>query len=224
MISGLLVVAFGAALIGLWQPFIGLLGVGVLCTLDSLATSLLLRGGLWRWNTLNYWLLVVVILFLPLVIRRRDPRVVLLVVLIALLAVELVWSRDRATGLQHVFGALSLFGLFVYFRRAARTPGAWYWLGIVNGVTGLGVSLAFIGHESRLPEVNPNVWSHAPVMGVLSVCLALAAIPLPRGRRLLLAALAGASGSIVFLTGSRGNLAITLIALLALTLMIPSLS
>jgi hypothetical protein len=219
-----MVVAFGAAVIGLWNPFIGLLGIGVLCTLDSLATSLLLRGGIWRWNTLNYWLLIVVVLFLPLLIRRRDARVMLLFLLLTLLAFELAWSVDRPTGLQHVFGALSLFGLLVYFARAARTPAVWYWLGMVNGVTAIGVAMAFIGQESRLPEVNPNVWSHAPVMGVISVCLAFAAVPMPRSRRALLAALAAANGSMVFLTGSRGNLAITLLALLALTLMVPSLS
>lgn len=224
VLGGLMVVAFGAAVVGLWNPLIGLLGISVLCTLDSLATSLLFRGGFWRWNTLNYWLLLVAILFVPLVVRRRDARLVMLVLLLVLLGFELAWSVDRTAGVQHVFGALSIFGLLVYFARASRTPEAWYWAGMVNAVTALGVAMAFMGQEARLPEVNPNVWSHAPVMGVLSACLAFAATPLPRGRRALLAALAAANGSVVFLTGSRGNLSITILGLLALTLMIPSLS
>src|SRR5712692_1449869 len=45
----LTLVAFGAAVIGLKRPIVGLLGVSMLCTLDSISRAYLLTGGLWRW-------------------------------------------------------------------------------------------------------------------------------------------------------------------------------
>ncbi len=38
-------------------PTLALLGVATLCTLEPFTTSLLLTGGLLRWNTFNYVLL-----------------------------------------------------------------------------------------------------------------------------------------------------------------------
>jgi hypothetical protein len=215
--------AFMAAVIGLRTPVAGLLGLGLLCTLDAMATPLLLTGGLWRWNTLNYWLLAVTVLFSPLLLRHRDARVGALVALLCWLAIGLAWSPDVAGGVQHILGAVAMFGMLVYFLRANRFRGAWYWLAVVNGVTGLAASLAFLRQQSALPYLNENIWSHAPVVGVLSVVLAFAASSLSRGRQLLLAGLAAADAGMVFLSGSRGNLAIVLVALFAIALMTPSL-
>jgi hypothetical protein len=215
--------AFMAAVIGLRVPVIGLLGLGLLCTLDAMATPLLLTGGLWRWNTLNYWLLIVTVLFSPMLLRHRDARVGALVALLCWLAIGLAWSPDVAGGVQHILGAVAMFGMLVYFVRANRFRGAWYWLAVVNGVTGLAASLAFLRQQSALPYLNENIWSHAPVVGVLSVVLAFAASSLSRRRQLLLAGLAAVNAGMVFLSGSRGNLAIVLVALLAIALMTPSL-
>lgn len=41
----LTLVAFGAAVIGLKRPIVGLLGVSMLCTLDSISRAYLLTGG-----------------------------------------------------------------------------------------------------------------------------------------------------------------------------------
>ena len=54
----LVLVGFAAAVVGLRSPAIGLLGIGMLATLDALTRVFLLSGGLLRWNTLNYWLLL----------------------------------------------------------------------------------------------------------------------------------------------------------------------
>jgi hypothetical protein len=215
--------AFLAAVVGLRFPALGLLGLGVLCTLDAMARPLLLTGGLWRWNTLNYWLLGVAMLFLPLLLRRGDARVRALAALLACLAVGLAWTPDVPNGVQQIFGAVALFGMLVYFLRAAQLRYAWYWLAIVNGVTGLVSSLAFLRQERQLPYLNENIWSHAPVLATFSKALAFAAGPLPRRRQLLLAALASANAGMVFLSGSRGNLAMTLVALAAIVLLTPSI-
>jgi hypothetical protein len=222
-LTALMLGAFLAAVVGLRVPVVGLLGLGLLCTLDAMATPLLLTGGLWRWNTLNYWLLAVTLLFAPLLMRHRDARLGTLVALLCWLAIGLAWSPDVAGGAQHMLGAVALFGMLVYFLRASQFRGSWYWLAVVNGVTGLAASLAFLRQQSTLPYLNENIWSHAPVLGTLSVVLAFAASSLSRRRQLLLAGLAAANAGMVFLSGSRGNLAIVLVALLAIALLTPSL-
>lgn len=216
--------ALATALLGLRHPIVGVFSMGVLCTLDSMAAPLLVHSQLWRWNMLNYLLLLVLVVYFPLLARRLDSRAILLLLLVACLGLGLLPSTDIANGVQHILGALGFFGLLVYFVRAARIPGVWYWLALVNGLTAVMVGLAFMAQQSRLPEQNPNVWSHVPVMGVLTACLAFAAAPMSRRRQRLLAAISGANASVVFLSGSRGNLAIVLVALVALAAMAPRIS
>src|SRR5438552_19017408 len=45
----LTVCGFAAAIVGVVDPVIGLLGIGMLCTLDPLSQSFLFTGRLWRW-------------------------------------------------------------------------------------------------------------------------------------------------------------------------------
>jgi hypothetical protein len=215
--------AFLAAIAGLRFPALGLLGLGVLCTLDAMARPLLLTGGLWRWNTLDYWLLGVAMIFLPLLLRQKDARVHALAALLACLAIGLAWTPDVPNGVQQIFGAMALFGMLVYFLRAARLRHAWYWLAVVNGIAGVASSLAFLRQEPQLPYLNENIWSHAPVLATFSIALAFAAGPLPRRHQLLLAVLASANAGMVFLSGSRGNLAMTLVALATIVLLTPSI-
>src|SRR2546427_12327020 len=65
---------FAAAIVGLFRPVLGLLGVGMLCTLEPLMRSLLFTGGWWRWHTFDYWLLLGTIMLLPLLLRLNDRR------------------------------------------------------------------------------------------------------------------------------------------------------
>lgn len=223
----LTIITFGAFLVtiaGLRQPAVGLYGLGILCTLDGMSTPLLLQGGLWRWNTFNYWLLAVIVLYLPLLFRHRSGPFRALVALLTLLGVGLLWSADKPNGIQHIFAAFSTFGLVVYFRRGQRFPDAWYWLAVVCGVTAACASLLFILGRSRLPELNENIWSHVPLMGLLAAALAFAAVRLTRRQQLWLALLSSANLATIFLSGSRGNLAMALCAVLAIAILTRSLS
>lgn len=216
--------AFGATVIGLRNPVIGLFGLGMLCTLDGMSTPLLLHGGLWRWNTFNYWLLAVTVLFLPFLLRRREPQFWSLVALLAWLGIGLVWSHDPANGVQHIFAAFATLGMLVYFARARRVPGIWYWLAVVCSVTGACASLGFLLNRSHLPELNENVWSHVPLMALFAVGLAYGADRLSRRRELQLSLLGAANLAVVFVSGSRGNLAMVLVMILAVALLTPGLS
>src|SRR6266566_3296613 len=101
----LMAIGFGAAVIGLRYPLLGLLGIGMLCALNEVAAPLLLRGGgLWRWNTLNYWLLLVALLFFPYLGRLDRLQSRVLVGLVLLLGLEILPSPGPVDGIQHVFG------------------------------------------------------------------------------------------------------------------------
>ena len=49
---------FAAAIAGLWRPAIGLHGIAILCVLDAGARVFIFTGGLLRYNTFNYWLVI----------------------------------------------------------------------------------------------------------------------------------------------------------------------
>src|SRR2546421_4697138 len=149
-------IGLGIAVIGLRYPQLGLLGIGMLCSLHGIAAPLLLQGGLWRWNTVNYLLLFVALMFwrYPLGAGQRQSRVLLAFVL--LLGLEILLSPDPLNGIQDVFSVVAVFGLLIYFHRVALDREAWYWLGIVTGVLAAGGIAAFLLQRSELPYVNEN--------------------------------------------------------------------
>ena len=67
-------IGFAAALAGLWRPAVGMLGIALLCTLDPLMNEYVFTGGVLRWNTFNYWLLLTIPLFPTLLLRLQNGR------------------------------------------------------------------------------------------------------------------------------------------------------
>src|SRR2546425_974945 len=197
---------FAAAIVGLFRPALGLLGIGMLCTLEPLMRSLLFTGGWWRWHTVDYWLLLVAILFAPLLLRLSDARSRLIQLFAALVCLEVLVSPDWYGGLADVAGVVAVFGLVVYFARAGRDAGVWRWLGLVCGTTGSVGGMVFLVQQASLPQINRNAWAYLPLTALFAVCLAF---PLARPRvrgQVILATLAVANYTLVFLSGSRGTL------------------
>lgn len=213
----LTLVGFAAAIVGLRRPVIGLFGISILCTLDSISRAYLLTGGLFRWNTLNYWLLIVMLFSLPFLLHLHDPQTRLLQGLLLVLIVGLAFSSDSRTGLQDVFNIATLFGLMAYFARSAGSRDAWYWMAIVTGVlAGMGGAAFYLEREG-LPEINPNAWSFFPLTALFAVALAFSVAGGRRGRYPL--ALLGAVNMVwVFLSGSRGSLLIGVVCLVFILL------
>ena len=201
---------FVAVIAGIWRPAIGLHGIAILCVLDAGARVFIFTGGLLRYNTFNYWLVLALFLFTPLVLRVRSVHFRLHLALLVLLACELLMSDGLADGLEHVLNAAAGLAITVYFLRGARRPGVWYWIGVQSGVLAALAGLAFQLSKASLPPINPNAWSAFGVTALFAICLAYpAAARRTRGQPLLLG-LAAADLLWVFLSGSRGN---TLIAL-----------
>ncbi len=204
-LTALIVLGLLSAICGVRCPALGLLGVGMLCTLDAPARNFLLTGGLLRYNTFNYWLLVVILLYVPQLLRFSDPHTRLMQFFVFLLGLELSYVPS-VKGIQHVFGIVVSFGLLVYAVRGSRDPQNWYWVGLVNGVlAGVGTCVYYL-QQDRLPYFNPNGLAYFPLAALFSICLAM---PFARGRKegqILLLLLAAPNFSWVFLTGSRGGL------------------
>src|SRR2546430_137116 len=100
-LSILMAIGFGAAVIGLRYPRLGLLGIGMLCTLNEVAGLLVLGGGWFRWNTVSYWLLFVAMVFSPSLLSLSRWQGRLLVALILMLGLEILLSPDMLDGVQH---------------------------------------------------------------------------------------------------------------------------
>lgn len=201
----LTLVGFGAAVAGLFRPGLGLLGIGMLCTLDTLTSLFLQAGRLWRWNTFNYWLLIVMSLSLPALWRLRGLPVRLIQVLIAVLMLGLLYTNQLSDGIQQIFNLVVWFGLIVYFQRGAGSAEAWYWLGLVSGALAAAGGLVYYLQRSSLREVNPNAMAMFPLAGLFAVCLAYSFTVGRTWRQMLLAGVSAINCVWIFLTGSRGT-------------------
>lgn len=217
------VAAFAAAVAGVRWPSIGLLGIGVLCALEPITGPLLANGGLWRWNNLNYWLLVVLIIHLPIVARFGDLHSRCLQVLVLLLAAGLFVSPDLYAGTQYVFTMATAFGVLVYCVRARHDREAWYWLGLVTGVLAAVGCLIYFLRMDALPPLNRNVWCVFPLTALFVICVAFRLAKNTR-EHITLGLLAAINFIWVFLTASRGGFVTGSLCMLFLFVQLPGVS
>lgn len=208
-----LLVALGFLLAGsgLFVPAVGLYGVTMLATLDAPSRVYLMGGGLLRWNSFNYWLLLVMAVGLPCLLRCRDPHTRLLQLFITLLLAEIPLSPELTPGVLHALNVVTMFGLLIYFRRAARDERVWLWAGLVNGVLAAVGGMVFYLQRGGLRRIDENALSYFPLTALFLICLGFAAAGRRPGGQLALGGLAVVNGMWVFLTGSRGG---TLVATL----------
>ncbi len=197
-------VGFAAAIAGLRWPSLGLMGIGMLSTLDPITGPFLATGGLWRWNNLNYWLLFVFVAFLPGVLRVNDPHSRLLQILTLLMIAGLSISPDLYQGFQYVFTMVTAFSLLVYCARVGRDPETWYWLAIVTSVLSGAGSLVYILRIDALPYLNRNIYCLFPLTSLFTICLA-SHLANNAGKQMALGSLAVINFVWVFLSASRGG-------------------
>lgn len=206
--------ALAVAALGVWYPVPGFLAIGVLCALDAAAGPVLQSLGWWRWNTINYALLVAALLCTPFLLRVTDLATRCLTALLLLSIVLLAPSADRAAGAQLILELLAYWGILAYLIRAPSAAAAWYWFGVGAGTAGALAGAAFVlGAGPAAWAVNPNVWSQAPLTGLFAVCLALARLGQGRRGRVPLYVLAAVDAAWVFLSASRGSMSLALVCL-----------
>lgn len=218
-IAMLVFASFMAAIVGLRWRTLGLLGIGVLCTLDAPARMLLgdsAVGAFWRWNSFNYLLVAIFLPFAPSLLRLRDPHSRLLWLFIALVGAQLVLSGEWTDGTQHVLGILSVFGLLIYVYRSAQDDHAWLWLGIVCSAVAALAGLFFYMRKASIGEMNENSWAYVPLTALLTAVLAWFAGPRQSRLKPLLVLLTAVNVVWVVLSGSRGTMGDALFCVLFL--------
>lgn len=211
------------AIVGLQAPMYGLIGIGILCSIDAMNRSFLITSGWFRYNTFNYLLLFVLILHLPLHVRQKDLHTWLIRLFLALLVVSLAWSPGLKNGILHILNLVTVFGLYVYFYRCRTQPRMWYLVALAVGLnTALngfsfffnrdGLSFVTVREEYLLNDImdynyiDPNALSYMLLTGLIGLAFGLASGTARRWEQGLLYLLFATNMCWVFLVGSRGGL------------------
>ncbi len=211
-------IGFAAALAGLANPVVGLMGVAILGALDAISRVFVFTGGLLRWNTLSYFLLAVAALRWRDVARLRGRSSVWLVLLLGLLVLEIPVGTDVDNGVAHVLSLSAVLGLLVFARRAAEDPQAWGWTAIVAGALSAGGGFAFYRHGALGEYINPNAWVYLPLTALVLGDVALVKAPAAPGIRRAILALSVVNLGWAFLSGSRGGFLAAFVAMAFLVL------
>ena len=203
-VLGVIVVAWGFA-----RPGLGLIGICILVTIDAPMRVFLMTGGLLRWNSLNYWLVLVALVSLPLLIKLRDPHTKILTGLAVVLAVWLPLSAAPQAGILHLLNLAAAFGLLAYCLRAVGDSVAWLWAARISGV--LGALGGFSGyHLHAFAGMDRNAWAYFP-LGALAIIVIVSLSPIRSKKPIDLICLAAVNISWVFLSGSRGTFLVALV-------------
>jgi hypothetical protein len=204
-LASLLLLSAAVTLAGFRNPPWGLVGISMLATLDSVARVFIYTGGILRWNTLAYWLLLVVPVFWRDLRRAWGWILTLGALFIGLMAVEIIGSPAPDRGLEHVLGASVLFGMAAYAVRGTRAL-AWGLAARVCGVLAAVGTPIFLLVRRDLDYLNPNSWSYLPLTALFVAAIAAAARTERRHADPVLSLLVAANLCWVFLSGSRGSL------------------
>jgi O-antigen ligase len=200
------------SVVGLVSPSLGLMAIGMVAALDAMANIFLYTGGLLRYNTLNYFLLFIILLNIPLVLRMNDLSSRTLQIFLLLMTIELTFSKNISNGVQDVLNIGATFGMVVYFARALKDELSIYWLGIVNGVlAGLGGFVFFL-QMNQLPYANPNDWTYFSMTALFSICISYPFAVKYHKDRFILLFLAVVNFAWIFLSASRGSLLVAILA------------
>jgi len=222
---GLSIIAIGgfiAVFYGLKNPAIGLLAIGILCTIDAVARVFLSLGGLFRYNTLNFFLIAVAAANVFRLLQSRFIFVKILMVFVVLLIVQLMYSTDLDDGSQQVFAVSSFLGLVVLVARAPMRVKVWEWFGLIGGVVGaLGAGLYFLQGTVKM---NYNAFAYFPLTALFCTCLSFVAVGRRSRIRGYLLLLTVFNSAWVFLSSSRGSTLVAMCCLLFLTLQLRKVS
>jgi O-antigen ligase len=203
-----------ALVAGFRRPHLGLIGAGILCTVDPLTRSFLLTGDLLRWNSFNYLLLLIVAVSLKRLLHWRDTPIRLLEALLLVLAVGLIYSEDHREGVQHILNAAAFFGIMVIVERAGRSDQAWVSTGVVCATAGAFGGLIFFLHDTAQRLINPNSFAYFPLTALLTAIFAIGRQNVSRLTRVSLMLLAAVNAGWIFLSGSRGTSLVAIVGLL----------
>ena len=197
---------FAAAIYGLMEPSVGLLGISMLCTMDPLSRALLFTSGPFPWNTFNYWLLIVLFISISFLLKLNDPQSRILQLFVLLMGFGLLFTPQLKEGIETILNVISFFGILYYFSRNNRNESVWYWQALVAGTLGAAGGLVYYIESVHLPPVNANTWAYFPLTAIFAICLGIRSAPRRGSGQLFLGLIAVLNLVWIFLSGSRGTL------------------
>jgi hypothetical protein len=218
VLAALTLIGYAGAALGIFLPGLGILSVATLCALDPLTRVFLMTGGLFRWNTFNYFLVLVSLSSFPLLLRLRDPHTRLMQVLILILLIGVFNSDEKSDCWQHIVNASSVFGLTVYTIRGHRLEAVWPSVGLLAGMLSAVGCLFFYVAQSSLPTIDKNAMSMFPVASLVGVTIGFQFSGRYPTLSLVLLVLAVINSAWVFLSASRGGMLIALCCVMCLLL------
>ena len=197
----------GALVAFVVSPGIGLLGIGLLCTFDVPIRVYVFTNASLRYNTINYVLLAVGVPLSLYLWRLGNRQTRWLVAFIALLAIGVTWSPDRFLGAQTLLDLLPAVTLIACFARAVRMPDVLRWMAQLNATAAAACLLAYFAIGPGENTTNVNALAQVPIAALASLALAASQPGVIRNWQVV-GLLATANLGLVFLTASRGGLAV----------------
>ena len=189
---------------------VGLLGMGLLCTIEVPMRVLLFDSPILRYNTFNYILAALALFMAPDLLRMRDGQSRYLAAFVVTIALQLLPSTNRYLGLVTVLEVSTAFALLGCFMRAIRNERALEWFAIVNATASAACMLAYFLASGAGEALNGNGIGQVPIAGLGSIALA-AAVPGVVRRWGTLGLLAAVNLVLVFPTSSRGSMTVAAI-------------
>jgi hypothetical protein len=199
-----------AAVVGmLWSPPVGLLGVTLMCTLESPMRAYLFEQMGLRYNSFNYLMLAVAAIGFPAVWAFRDIHTRLLAAFGVVLALQLLPSPNLTGGIVTMLEIIAVFALIGVYLRGLVHRNVLYWTAIVNATASAAVVFGYLYFPPPAP-MNENALGQVIIGGLASMALAVS-VRGTGGNWILPASLVTANVVAAFLTGSRGGFLLAII-------------
>lgn len=194
-------------LYGFKSPRAALYGLLILVVLDPLIRSLLLNSSIFpllRWNTFNYLLIGYGFFYLPLLLRLKNPQVILFGLLLIVFFASLVISLNPLQATAQILLPLSYLGVVVICGRVNLLDDSWHSLAMITSFLGLTMSSLFQITSSSYIDHNSliHVNTGAALVGMVGYVLAV------RNHRpyMIFTVLVLANSLLSLVTGSRGGI------------------
>ncbi len=185
---------------------LGLVGAALLCTLDPVSRVFMLSGGLLRWNTLAYALVLGALAGWKRMGPFREPPSRWLAGFVLVLGAGLLWSLDPVEGALHALGVIAYWGLLFFLSRGEGTPEVWGWTAVICGAAAAGgMASLMIVYPDLVYDINANALSYFPLTAIFVASIAVCRGIRSKTQNLLTPILCAVNAGWVFLTGSRGS-------------------
>ncbi len=221
--------AFIGLIFGIKYRLWGLFSLFLLVILDPLLRVFVLQGGLLRWNTLNYWLLIITIVNIRTISRNWYHGLKFYFVWLLILLFQLSYSQNLLFGSQSLLYILSFFGLYIYVTKCFDSDlnnmlyRSALFFGSVSAIVGFffyryyglrvfdTTYLNNLGFSSNSLVINPNAFSFTFKLAVMLLCIYFSKLKNKKDK-LLFAVMIVLNATWIFMSGSRGGILLCIVS------------